>query len=166
MTAQRFDEVLKMYRQTKARVAYLRSQAEMLERFLRICSSQMIEDMMSMSQAITGMPHGSGTGDPTGRLAIDIESGKVSEFVKQIQEELTQVNAELNITAPQTRAVEIALGALNDRERDLVVMKMVDEFSWAEILFKMNAKHGGDCKKRTLQRVLEKAMQKAYEVVK
>lgn len=166
MSPQKFDEILKKYRSMRARVAYLRSQSEMLNRFLTICTNEMIEDMVSLSQALTGMPHGTGTGDPTGRLAIDIESGKVSAFVQQINEELTTVNGELNIITPQTRAVEIALGAMSDRERDLVTMKMMDEYSWAEIVFKMNAKHGGDCKKRTLQRVLDRAMEKAYEVVK
>lgn len=166
MSPQRFDEILKKYRSTKARLAYLRYQAEMLNRFLEMCTRDMVNDMVTMSQALTGMPHGTGTGDPTGRLAIDIESGKVSPFVQQIQEELNGVNAEINLIAPMARVVDIALGALSDKERDLVTMKMVDDSSWAEIIFNMNSKHGGDCKKRTLQRVLERAMQKAYEVVK
>ena len=166
MSPQRFDEILKRYRSIKARIAYLRHEAEMLERFLEICTREMINDEVSMSQAITGMPHGSGVGDPVGRLAIDIASGKVSVFVQQIQEEITEVNSELNLIVPQARAVDIALGAMSDKERDLVTMKMIDELSWAEILHKISQKHGGDCAKRTLQRVLEKAMQKAYEVVK
>ena len=147
-------------------MAYLRSQVEMLERFLAICTREMINDEVSMSQAITGMPHGSGVGDPVGRLAIDIAEGKVSVFVKQIQEELATVNFELETITPQARAVDVALGALGDKERDLVTMKIMDELSWAEVIHKINLKHGGNCTKRTLQRVLERAMQKAYEVVR
>jgi len=166
MSPERFDEILKKYRSIKARMAYLRHQVDMLERFLAICTREMVNDMVSMSQALTGMPHGSGAGDPVGRLAMDIESGKVSPFVQQIQEELTEVNAELNLIVPQARAVDIALGALSDKERDIVVMKMVDEFSWTEVIHKMSSKYGGNCTKRTLQRVLERAMEKAHEVVK
>lgn len=165
MSPARFDEILKKYRGIKARIAYLRSQAEMLERFLTICTREMINDQVTMSQAITGMPHGTGTGDPTGRLAIDIASGKVSVFVRQIQEELAGVNFELETISPQARAVEVALGALSDKERDIVTMKIMDEMSWAEVIHKVNSRYGGKDSKRTLQRVLERATQKAYEVV-
>ena len=166
MRPERFDELLRNYRVTKARVARLKETMEMLDRFLRMCSSQMVNDLVSLSQALSGMPHGSGTGDPTGRLAMDIASGEVSPFVRQIQEEMTEANLELIRIEPQTRMVEIALGALSDKERDLVTMKMIDDLSWAEILHQMGKKHGGDCSKRTMQRALERAMKKAHEVVR
>ena len=166
MNPEKFDELLKNYRVTKARIARLRETKTMLERFMRICSSNMVNDMVSLSQAITGMPHGSGNGDPTGRLATDLASGKASEFVKQIQSELTDVNLELIRIEPQARNVEIALGALGERERELVIMKNIDEYSWAEIIHQMNTKFGVTYTKRTLQRLIERAMDKAYEVVR
>ncbi|MBP5462906.1 MAG: hypothetical protein J6Y20_12400 [Lachnospiraceae bacterium] len=165
MSPVRFNEILKKYRGIKARIAYLRSQIDMHEKFLEMCTKGMIYDMISLSQAITGMPHGTGTGDPTGRLAIDIESGTVSPFVKEIQQQITIENYELNEIIPQARAVEVALGALSDKERDLVTMKIMDEMSWAEVIHKVNSRYGGRDSKRTLQRVLERATQKAYEVV-
>ena len=166
MRPEKFDELLRNYRVTKARIAYLRSQIETHERFLKICTDGMINDMVSLSQAITGMPHGSGTGDPTGRLAMDIESGKVSPFVQELQETMAEMVLELNKIAPEARAVEIALGAIGDRERALITMKIIDEFSWDEVIHKFNNSYGGKQTKRTLQRMIERAMQKVYEVVR
>ena len=166
MSPQNLMEILKNYRPLRARCAYLQSQLEMLERFLRICEGEMIEDQVTMSQAITGMPHGSGVGDPTARLAMDIASGKVTEFVKQIWQEIEQTREELDRTSPDVRTVEIVLEALNERERILLEMKMIDEYSWAEILGTMKRKYSNSYSKRSLQRLLDRAIDKACEIVK
>lgn len=165
MSPQRLTEILKQYRPSRARCAYLRSQLEMLDRFLAQCQGQMITDQVTMSQAITGMPHGTTVGDPVSRLAIDIASGEVTPFVKQIQEEIREVKAELDRILPDVRTVEIILEALNEREKILFEMKMIDEFSWPEILSRMNREYNNSYSKRSLQRLLERAMEKAHAVV-
>ncbi len=165
MSPQMFDELMTKYKANKARYAYLCSQREMLERYLAVCKGEMINDEVSMSQAITGMPHGSGVGDPVGRLAIDIASGKVSEFVKQIQKDIINNQAEIKKVEPDIRIVEIALDALSDRERKVVEMKNFHEMSWVELLSAMNQQYSNSYSKRSLQRLYERAMDKAYEVV-
>ena len=115
MKPERLNEIMKKYRSNKARYAYLCSQLDMLHRFLERCESQMVNDQISMSQAITGMPHGSSIGDPTGRLAT---------------------------------------------------MKIIDEMSWAEILDKMNHMYSNSYSKRSLQRMADRAIEKAEVVVK
>ena len=165
MSPQRLKEILKNYSPSRARCAYLRSQLEMLDRFLAKCRGEMIVDQVTMSQAITGMPHGTTVGDPVSRLAIDIASGEVTPFVKQIQEEIQDVKAELDKILPDVRTVEIILEALNEREKILFEMKMIDEFSWPEILSRMNREYNNSYSKRSLQRLLERAMEKAQAVV-
>lgn len=166
MSPQELTEILKNYRSNRARYAYLQSQIEMLERFLRKCQGEMIEDQVSMSQAITGMPHGSTVGDPVSRLALDIASGKVTPFVKQIQEEIAKIQAEIQKLFPDLRTVEIILEGLNDRERILFEMKMIDDYSWSDIVKEMNKKYNGSYAKRSLQRLCERAVDKAYEIVR
>lgn len=166
MSPQRLTEILKTYRQSRARCAYLQSQLEMLDRFLRKCQGEMIEDQVTMSQAITGMPHGTTVGDPVSRLAMDIASGEVTPFVRQIQEEIITVRAELIRISPEVHTVEIILEALNERERILFEMKMIDEQSWTEILDRMNRAYNNSYSKRSLQRLLDRAIEKAYEIVK
>jgi hypothetical protein len=166
MSPQRLTEIMKNYRTSRARCAWLQEQLKMLDRFLKICEGEMVEDMMSMSQALTGMPHGTTVGDPTGRLALDIESGKISPFVKEIREEIEHTNSELLRVSADVRAVDIVLEAMTDRERNLLEMKMIDELSWTEIISRMNQKYGGKHKQRTLQRMTEKIMEKAVAIVK
>ena len=166
MSPERYGECLKHYRSNKVRMAYLRSQMEMLERFLDKCTRDMVNDQVTMSQAITGMPHGSGIGDQTGRIAIDIASGEVTPFVKQIRAVIADVNREILRIGPQIRAVEISVKVLNEWEKTLMEMKMIDEYSWAEILDRMQSKFGKKHAKRSLQRALEGIFEKAYAIVR
>ena len=166
MNPQKLTEALKNYRANQSRCAYLQSRMEMLERFMKICMGEMIEDQVTMSQALTGMPHGNGSGDPVGRLAIDIASGKVSEFVKQIQEDMEETNRDLLKIGTEIRAVEFALSALSAPERTLIEMKMIDDYSWAEIVYRMKRDYSNRYSKRTLQRLCDRTFRKACEIVK
>ena len=166
MSPQRLDEILKKYRTTKFRYAFLKAEIATLERWLALCQSQSVNDRISLSQAITGMPHGSGIGDPTGRLATDIASGEVSRFVKQIQDDITKVNAEMIRIAPEISTVEIVLQSLGDREREVVILKIIDDRPWGETVEQMNGMHNNSYSKRTLQRLLDRALGRAYEIVR
>ena len=166
MSPEVLTEKLKKYRVTKSRYSYLQSQLEMLNRFLTKCKSEMIEDQVSMSQAITGMPHGTSVGDPVSRLALDIASGKVSVFVKQIEAEISIVKRDIQVVEPDVRTVEIILEALKERERNVFEMKLIDEYSWAEILTNMNQKYNNSYSKRSLIRLYDRAFDKACEIVK
>lgn len=166
MKQNQIEEILRSYRTQKARLAYLRSQIDMLERFLAGCERRMVDDCISMSQAITGMPHGSSVGDPTGRLAIDIASGKVSEFVKQIREEIEETAKEAARLTEDLRVADILLSAMTEREREVVEMKIMADMSWGEVLEEMNKKHGNSYSKRSLQRLYSRAMEKAEDVAR
>ena len=166
MSPKRFDELIGQYRSMKARYAYLMSQMAMLERYLAICEGEMIEDKVSMSQAITGMPHGTTVGDPTGRLAMDIASGEVSVFVKQIREDMERIKAEIRNIEPELKVIEISLQALSERELAVMEMKMMDDLSWPEVLFSMNKRYNNAYSKRTLQRLLDRATDKVYATIK
>lgn len=166
MSPERLAEIMRKYRTNKHRCAYLSTQIGMLERFLQQCQADMIGDMISMSQAITGMPHGTTVGDPTGRLAMDIESGKVSQFVREIETDITTQKMEMQKLYPDIKTVEIVLDSMNDRERRLIEMKMIDDFSWPEILGEMNRVYNNSYSKRSLQRLLDRAVEKANEIVK
>ena len=166
MKIEQLTEALVNYRLNQARAAYLRSQLEMLNRFLEQCEGSMINDQVSMSQAITGMPHGSNPGDPVGRLAVDIASGKVSEFVAQIRAEIRETQDELSIIQSRVSIADLVLNALTEKERQLITMKLIDELSWAEILSKVRHQTGQPASKRTLQRVLSDALEKGAAIVK
>lgn len=166
MSPQRLDEILKKHRYSVARFAYVKSELLTLNRWLSICESQSITDRVSLSQAITGMPHGSGTGDPVGRLAADIADGKVSVFVKQVKSDIKSLEEEQARLEKDIGIVEIVLNALGDREREVLIFKVIDDRDWTDTTEQMNGLHNNSYSKRTLQRLLDRAMEKAYEVVK
>ena len=166
MSPQRLDDIFKKHRVNEARLAWLKSEMVTLNRWLSLCKSQSVTDRVSLSQAITGMPHGSNPGDPVGRLAVDIASGRVSTFVKQIQEDIDSVTAEMMRIEPEIRTVEIVLQALGDREREVLTLKIIDDRDWNDTTAQMNEMHNNSYSKRTLQRLLDRALDKAYEIVK
>lgn len=166
MSPQRLDEILKNYRITKARYEYLKAELVTLSRWLDICERTTVSDRVSLSQAISGMPHGSGVGDPVGRLATDIASGEVSIFIKQIKEDMRQADDEMLRLAPQISAVEIVLNALGDREREVLVFKVIDNRNWIDTVEQMNEIHNNSYSKRSLQRLLDRALGRAYEIVR
>ena len=166
MSPDKLDEMLKNYRPLKARSAYLQDQLEELERKLILNRMMMIDEQVSLSQEITGMPHGTSTGDPTARLALDVASGKVSIFVRQIQDEIAATKRELGTIEPTLRIVGIVLQALSERECEVLEMRAMDEMEWPEIQEQMNREYNNVYCQRTLQRLFERAMEKAYEVVR
>ena len=119
-----------------------------------------------MSQAITGMPHGSNVGGPTGRLAADIVSGVTTPFIKELTTSIEETEAEIRKIESDVRNVEIILEALLDREREVLVLKIIDGRDWNDTLMQMNDMHNNTYSKRTLQRLLDRALEKAYEVVR
>ena len=166
MTPYQVDEALKNHRVTKGRLARLQSELTMLQRHLSMCKARIINDSISMSQAITGMPHGSNVGDPTGRLAADLASGKSTPFVKELLKETEEKQREVKQVEQEVRAVEIILEALLDREREVLVLKIIDDRNWGDTLEQMNSMHNNSYSKRTLQRLLDRALEKAYEIAK
>ena len=166
MSPERLETILKDHPVKKARYAYLTREMESLRRWLSVCKGEMVNDLVSMSQALTGMPHGTTPGDNVGRLATDIASGKVSVFVRQIEEDMDQCKREMDKIAPDIRTVDIVLSALGEREREIFTMRAIMDMSWAEILTRVNDNHNNSYSKRSLQRLYDRASQKAADVVK
>ena len=162
MTRDRVDELMKIYQETSARCEYLRSQAKILEDALKKNENCMVSDRVSMSQAITGMPHGTTVGDPVGNLALDLAMGKVTVFVTQIREELAQVYQELNAKQNIITYVDSWLKSLNDREKMVVQQKAIFQSSWGDVVTRMKETYGDACSKHTAQRIYDRAMEKIY----
>lgn len=165
MQPEKLDEMLREYRTNKARVEYLDAQLAALREMLDKAKGSMVSDCVSLSQAITGMPHGSGTGDPVAKLAIRLANGDLVGFAKDVQEEITMMEAERTRVAAFVQIVDIALAAMNDREREVFSLKVLDKLGWIEVLESMNKAHENAYSKRSLQRLFERAQSKAYAVV-
>ena len=164
MTHSRVDELLLSYHSMEDRCRELRVEIAFLEESLRVNERSMVSDQVSMSQAITGMPHGSSAGDPVGRLALNIAMGKVSVFVRQIQEELQDAYAEQNHLKELISQVDSWLDALSEPERTLVRMKAVNQESWRDIVRYFRKQFDGSYSKHSMQRIYIRAMDIIYEM--
>jgi len=164
MTHSRVDELLQSYHSMEDRCRELRVEIAFLEESLRVNERSMVSDQVSMSQAITGMPHGSSVGDPVGRLALNIAMGKVSVFVRQIQEELQDAYAEQSHLKELISQVDSWLDALSEPERTLVRMKAVNQESWRDIVRYFRKQFDGSYSKHSMQRIFIRAMDIIYEM--
>jgi len=163
MTREAVDEMLKNYKQTLARHEYLQAQVDILKKALDENKREMISDRVSMSQAITGMPHGTSVGDPVGNLALDIAMGKVTPFVKQVEEEIAKIQGEMQRTEILVSCVGKWLEGLSEREKLAVEQKVFDDQPWAKIVFAFKSQYGEEaCSKRSVQRIYDRAMEKIY----
>lgn len=165
MEPEKLDRLLNVYKVNQARYTWLCQQLEKLEADLKVCRSQMISEQISLSQALTGMPHGSGTTDPTAKVAVAVTSGKVTPFVKELEAEIKPVREEMLVIQKDINTVDLALSPLAEREREVVTYKMIDNLDWGEVLEMMNEKYNGTYAKRTLQRLYDRGIEKAYAVI-
>ncbi len=163
MTQEKVDEFLGAYLAKSARCAYLRAQKDLLEVELERNERTMVADQVSLSQAISGMPHGSGVGDPVGNLALKIASGKESVFVTQIRQELETIQKEMTVLEYWVKTVDAWLMALNEKEKRIVKLKRIDSLSWAEVVIEINKGAEFHRSKHSCQRLLDYAMDKVYK---
>lgn len=162
MSPERLEKLLTEYYPNRQRAAWLQHKLGTLNRYLIIAKGQMINDGVSLSQAITGMPHGSGTGDPTAKLAIRIASGEVSNFVKEIEFDIREIESELAAVRADLEITEAALETLNDIQYELVEARKLSGMSWDATVEIINSQHSGAYSKRSLQRLMEKITEKLY----
>lgn len=163
MRLERLNEVLKKYRSNQARVMLLRHKLNMLNRFLALARDQMVNDSVCLSQALTGMPGGSGTGDPTARLAVSLASGEVTQFVKELMEEISQTEAQLVDAESDVKQAERLMVNMTELEKKLMELRLMAELEWIPILGIINKEHHNAYSKRTLQRIYDRAMEKAED---
>ena len=162
MNQEMVDTMLSEHRVTEAKLKCLTATLDVLDNLLEIAKSEMVDDEVSLSQQLTGMPHGSGTTDPTGRLAIEIASGHVSWRVDQIEDEIRNVKIEISKIEWKVIMVNAWLGCLNERERFLIEKKYLDEMTWKEIEESYNKEYGVIMTKRGLKNIIDRGIEKIY----
>lgn len=164
MEAAKVDELMGLYIEHLARTEYLESEIKLLEQMLEKAKVEMVDDEVSLSQELTGMPHGSGVGDPVAILGMKLAEGHVSWRVEQITEELKKLRAEHQQKKWTVIFVNAWLKCLNDRERLLVEHKVLRGETWAEISEAYSSKYSIVISKSGMKKIIERAMEKIYTV--
>lgn len=118
MTAEKVKTWLRSYR-------YLKSEVERLEEELAEWRSK----AEKMTRELSGMPSGSGGGD------------KVPACVEKIWELERKLSAKLSDMVEQRQAIERAIEALTDKQKQLMHYRYIDGMKWEKVAVEMNMEY-------------------------
>jgi len=158
------NEALSAYLERMARCEFLDGEIKLLREMLEKAEREMVDDEVSLSQELTGMPHGTSIGDPTGRLGLKLACGFESWSVKQIKEELIKLNEEYNTLKYWVAFVGAWLKCLTDKERMLIEMKYIQKLSWDEIINAYQKAYGQRYGKSGMKILVQKSIEKIYKI--
>lgn len=165
MTGEQITNILKSYRQDKARQAYLCARIARLNIEIRRATAALAGDVSSLqAQQITGMPHGTTVGNPTERLGIMLADGYETDEIRIMRGERELISAEYDEVTVRVSTADALLSALSERERWVVERHVIDAESWAAIAEMYRAKYGYEVSVATLRRLNKtgyRAMSKA-----
>ena len=158
------NEMLSEYLVRSARCEFLECELKMLRGLLEEAKDDMVNDEVSLSQQLTGMPHGTMISDPTGRLGIKIACGYESWRVKDIKAEIENRQSEYESLKYSVSFVQAWLKCLTDKERLLVELKHIQKLSWDEIINKYQREYGQRYGRSGMKIQVAKALEKIYKI--
>lgn len=166
MTPEAVDAMLSRYKAYKARCVFLEKYIAELREIVRSARATMRADAANGVQVLNGMPHGSGTSDPTARYGMLFAAGWMPEDMREVEAEIAEKEKELSLKMVTVQLTQSILSALTDKEAMLVEGKDLNGLSWRELAERYRGMYGADVSRETLRRQYRAAKQKMYEVAK
>ena len=160
------NEALSLYLERLSRSEHLKNEIALLRETLENARSEMIDNEVSLSQEMTGMPHGTSISDPTGKLGLMFACGFESWDVKQIRMELEEKENEMKELERWVAFVRAWLMGLTDKERLLIELKYIQKLSWDEIINSYQKEYGQRYGRSGMKVMVQKAIEKVYNVAK
>ena len=164
MKAEIVSEALSMHLERLARCEFLENEVKILREMLEVAEREMVDDAVSLSQELTGMPHGTSISDPTGKLGLKLACGFESWNVKQIREEIERLQGEYNTLRYWVAFVRAWLKCLTDKERMLIELKYIQKLSWDEIINAYQRAYGQKYGKSGMKVLVQKSIEKVYKI--
>lgn len=166
MQPQEVDILLSTYRQNKARHGHLSLELATMNCALQREETRAIINDALHAQQYSSMPHGTDTGRPVEQLVIRYFDGYTPELLRQWQTEKAGMEREQKKLEELIGYVDTWLNALIDRERRVVVDKLVDGRTWREMEDDAQSVFGIPMTVGGLKSIKRRAMQKIYAVAK
>jgi len=161
----RVDEMLSNYLEHRARCEHLGLEIQEAERTLALMQSEQVEDMISITSRLTGMPGTQeGMSEPTARVATLIADGHKTEHIEKAEEELTKLKKELAEKLPTVVFVNAWITALDTRERYIMENKVLGGLSWKQLVYTFNKQFGDSYSQQGLRKIKDAAMDKIYRI--
>lgn len=164
MQSVKVNEFLKNYKEYDARCKYLEANIEQTKNMLYKAKQNLVDESVNVTQKLSGMPHGTGTGDPTGQLGIRMASGFLPPYISELELEIKEMKAELEAKSIVVHFVNAWLQALNPKELFIIEHQTIGGMYWREIIFAYKAAFGDTYSKDGLKRIRDAALEKIYKV--
>ena len=166
-TKESVDNALKTYIDDKARMLHLAIEiAELTRRFNIAVNNLAGDEAGPKAQVITDMPHGTGVTNPTEQIAIKVASGWLPPEIKEMRNELRNLQAEYNIASERVKYVDVWLGALSDREHWIILHQVMQGEYWRDVIMDYGKQFGGYVTKDSLKFLRARAYKRIYAVAK
>lgn len=164
MKTESINEALSMHLERVARAEFLETEIKVLHEMLEVAEKEMVNDEVSLSQQLTGMPHGTAISDPTGKLGLRLACGYESWRVQQIKDEIKKLQDEYNTLCHWIAFVKAWLKCLTDKEKLLIELKYIQKLSWDEIIIAYQKNYGQRYGKSGMKVQVQKAIEKVYKI--
>ena len=165
MTPDRVDEMLKSYRYEVGRCKHLETEIDLLTKAIERGKTFAVSDLVGPgAQVITDMPRGTGLGNPTEMYGMMLADGWQNADIADMENDRKALQAEYDERHKTVAYVESWLAGLNDRERWIIEMQVIDSVIWREILNKYQQTFGEYRSKDTLKRIRDKALDTIYDI--
>lgn len=162
MEPERVDEMLSKYREHSARYAALCNEIADLEALLESMRRTVVQDTVSTTSVVTGMPRGTITSDPTGRLGTLLASGAMPAHIRELEDELLTLRQEADTAHATVRYVDSWLLALNEKQA-FIVRRKLDGLQWREIVYDYTKEFGTEYSKNGIRKIYKSALCKIYK---
>ena len=158
------DQCLENYREFSARCSFLEQEINELRILAEKLKSSAMTDAITITAQMTGMPHGTGITDPTGRIAMKFADGFTPDYIKEIEREIRTLEEERRTKLSTIVFVDAWLKALNKRERFVIENKVIGGMFWREMIFAYKAEFGDEYSKQGMKKIKDRAMERIYKV--
>ena len=110
------------------------------------------------------MPRSGKVSDPTAQIGIAAADGLMTSEMKNIFQEIRELERELRGQRIVVHFVTAWLNGLNEKERWIIEKQVIDGAYWREVIFGFKAKFGDEYSKDGLKRIKRSAMNKIYRI--
>ncbi|MBQ9211103.1 MAG: hypothetical protein IJ153_11020 [Clostridia bacterium] len=165
MTHEQVDAMLAEYRESVGRCGYLEKRIPELAAEIEQEKARLIQEAAQESPSMEpGMPHGSGVGNPVEKIVLRYADGFLPDEIRGMDKELRELRDEYARRQRVIQYVDAWLQGLNEREKWIIIHKVVDvEYSWREVICMYRLQYGEEYSRDALKRIKERALEKIYK---
>lgn len=163
MTKTEVLEMLEGYRCAVGRCGHLEVEITELIKYIQVALNNRAEDAAAPhAQQISGMPRGSGVGNPTEQIGIMLASKHVPDYIRNMEAHLKELQTERDECARTVSYVEKWLAGLTEKEHWIVSHKIIDGDPWRVCIRDYEKQYGEAVSKDTLRRMRRQALSAIY----